>query len=87
MPRKYSETERTDGEQIEEVKIFEFEFPFNNNKFAFLVEYSTSVDESNKILDDDDIISLPDDQSAYSNRTGDSPIENKFVNLNSSSKC
>lgn len=46
-------------------------------------DYSTSIDESNKILDDDDIISLADDPSAFSNRS----VDNKFGNLNSSSKC
>ncbi|KAJ6638302.1 Seipin [Pseudolycoriella hygida] len=41
-------------------------------------EYSTSVDESNKILDDDDIISLTDDH--HSTQPSDSSIENKLSN-------
>lgn len=58
------------------------------NEFIFATaDCSTSIDESNKILDDDDIISLADDQSAFSNRSGDSPVDNKYGNLNSSSKC
>lgn len=84
MRRKCFEIEPVEEGGIVEVINFERLKSLYIN-FSF-IEFSTSIDESNKILDDDDILSLADDQSSHSNRSRDSPSD-KFVNLNSASKC